>query len=226
MRSGFGGRGQFAIESVAALVASCCLCSCNETPSSPPPAPVPQRASATARPPGPPPATPSVARSPDPAAVAEMDADAACERLSTGWNASEMVSVFQPSATTLVTVRVLAWQVDLDDRPLKVERALVWLRFVPEGKSLFSMLANLYRHPDAKGAWAKDGVTDVAHTSDQRFEREPTARLRLLQVDVSGWAGEPARDGESTGCGGDGLSGATRGAGASRRGACRPRTRS
>lgn len=103
-----------------------------------------------------------------------MDAAAACERLPTGWLAREMIAVFQPYATTRVTVRVLAWQVDLDDRPLKVERALVWLRFAPEGKSPFFMLANLYRHPDAKGSWAKAGVTDVPHTAAERFDREPT----------------------------------------------------
>lgn len=68
-------------------------------------------------------------------------------------------------------VRVLAWLIEEDSRPLRVDRALMWIHY----ENLW-FLSNLYRHPlyaDDRD-WHLNTVTDVVYQGKISFSHPPT----------------------------------------------------
>src|SRR4051812_14848297 len=82
------------------------------------------------------------------------------------WNPSDLARAATPEGYTSTEVRVLIWQIKEDDRPLRVESAIICLRL--EGKGNRWALAHVSRHPQVEQpppAWRLSHVTDVKYTA-------------------------------------------------------------
>jgi hypothetical protein len=111
----------------------------------------------------------------DTSAQAATPRDAGCERLGPKWKLAEIVeaAVHDKSLSAQVqTARVLAWEITKDDRPLIVERALVWLAF----KNKRWTLTHLYHHPQdgPKADWHVAMVYDVPYVGSDSYGAPPT----------------------------------------------------
>lgn len=78
-----------------------------------------------------------------------VDADG--DRLPADWKLDEMIAdllhaSWRDSPQDL-TVRILAWQVIVDERPLLVEQVVLWMHFHPRGQAEFWRILYAYRHP-------------------------------------------------------------------------------
>jgi hypothetical protein len=114
-----------------------------------------------------------------------------CGRMPATWYLDEMVAALkylQPPPKTQV-VRVLAWHVQEDDRPLRVEQVLLWVK---AEKSW--ILADLFRHPlgGAKAAWYISSITDVAQNGSHVYDAAPTHAQLDLFLKESWWKFEPS----------------------------------
>lgn len=113
-----------------------------------------------------------------------------CARLPAGWKLDEMVAAFGPAKGA--TARVLAWQIDEDSRPLRVESVLLWLER-PGGKGYG--LVNLYRHPqDKQPSWHLSMVYDAPHVGFVLVRERPD-RAVLDKFLVDTWWTFGPRDG-------------------------------
>lgn len=90
-------------------------------------------------------------------APATPPAAEACKLLP-DWNPDEMArgGMHYDPAPAVTEVRVLAWQQIIDERPLRVDSALLWVQ--TQGKTI--QLVHVYRHPDDKDAWHQARVYD------------------------------------------------------------------
>ena len=89
------------------------------------------------------------------------------------------VLVEDPAARADTTLRILTWLVEVDDRPLVIDRVIVWLHRHTDGRPDSWQLAHLYRHPlDAppdSAAWHVSRVFDVPYVGRAAFPKAPTA---------------------------------------------------
>jgi hypothetical protein len=99
-------------------------------------------------------------------------AEAGCERLPLGWTLDGMLQALAPDKPQRPkAVRVLAWQVDEDDRPLRVERVLLWVAL----RDSRWTLAHLYRHPrDEENSWHVSKVYDAPYIGIDWYSAAPT----------------------------------------------------
>ncbi len=99
-------------------------------------------------------------------------AEAGCEKLPASWKLDEMVTIAgaRYGVKSAQAARVLAWKIEEDDRPLRIDAVLLWLRVDKRWG-----LANLYRHPlDGPNApWHVSMVYDVPYVGEQTFDHAP-----------------------------------------------------
>jgi hypothetical protein len=72
--------------------------------------------------------------------------------------------------------RVLAWQIDEDDRPLRVESVILWIALADKPaakKPTRWMLAHLYRHPRDENEWRISRVYDAPFVGTESYESAP-----------------------------------------------------
>ena len=125
----------------------------------------------------------------------DTTAHGGCARLPAGWTPDDMGRAVVPDdvrARAAVTVRVLAWQIDKDERPLEVDSALLWI-FLESRKSGNSWeLAHVYRHPDdPPSKWQMDSVTDVPFTGLQGYTSAPTHEQADTFFTATWWKFKP-----------------------------------
>ncbi len=130
----------------------------------------------------------------DPATAAAAR-EAGCEHFTPKWKLADMVegAVGDPKMRPDVqTARVLAWEITEDDRPLRVERALVWIVF----KNQRWTLTHLYRHPqDGPAAkWHVSMVYDVPYAGSESFSAPPTRAQLDGFLKATWWHFKPERD--------------------------------
>jgi hypothetical protein len=114
---------------------------------------------------------------------------AGCERLPSAWKLDAMVAAagarddaHPPKA------QLLAWQIDEDERPLRVESALLWI----ESPGKRWMLAHLYRHPLEKPAeWHISMVTDVPYVGVQSYAAAPRHKAVEAFLNATWWSFRP-----------------------------------
>jgi hypothetical protein len=120
--------------------------------------------------------TPTIGRGPD--AGASPVALSNCD-LGADWKPAEMAAASSNSADE---VRVLAWQIDEDDRPLTVHSALLWVKLKGSGY----MLVHVYRHPRSDNAWHEATVFDVPYEGAHTYAAPPT-RAELDEFSQATW---------------------------------------
>ncbi len=81
----------------------------------------------------------------------------------------------RPPTTQVIAIRVLAWQQTIDDRPLRIDSALVWIR----ASSPHYTIAHLYRHPDDGPLWQRSMVFDAPGFEDEIFSDKPPTHAEL-----------------------------------------------
>lgn len=116
-----------------------------------------------------------------------------CERLPAAWKLDEMAGATFARAQreAIASTQVLAWEVDEDDRPLRVEEVLLVVTF----RNNSTLLANLYRHPhDRAPAWRVSDVTDVPYVGQEAYAKRP-GRKELDRFLSDTWWTFRARDG-------------------------------
>src|SRR5262249_26367361 len=98
--------------------------------------------------------------------------DSACERLHDGWNAADMLkaAVVADELPHVRSTRILTWRIDEDDRPLLIERAILWVAFDNQQW----MLANVYRHPRDAKSWHLSRVYDTPHIGKDYYSHAPS----------------------------------------------------
>ncbi len=136
--------------------------------------------------------------------------DTPCQHMPKGWKFDELFGTIlsqaaeegEPPVTT-ATLRVLAWQVDVDERPLKVESALVWLAIHHTNDKDGWMLLNLYRHPDdappGGAPWQVSVVSDVPYKGFDAFPSTPTGADLDRFLQDSWWHFKPREGFKMTG---------------------------
>lgn len=65
-------------------------------------------------------------------------------------------AAFEAAKHTDTEARILAWMIEVDDRPLVVERVLLWFRIASKQGAPSYRLVNLFRHPLIPGARGKE----------------------------------------------------------------------
>jgi hypothetical protein len=98
----------------------------------------------------------------------------ACAPLPADWRPAEMAAAaIGGAATAGDDVRVLAWQQTIDDRPLRIDSALLWIKSAGSGY----WLAHVYRHPDdgPKASWNQAMIYDAPDfRGEESFAKAPT----------------------------------------------------
>lgn len=116
---------------------------------------------------------------------------AGCARLPADWKPAEMATAATRTDTPIVSAQILAWQVDEDDRPLRVERVLLWLKLRDNGPY---MLAHIYRHPKSENRWRVSQVYDVPYVGSQSYAKRP-GKTELERFIGDSWWHFAATDG-------------------------------
>ncbi len=98
------------------------------------------------------------------------------ERLPDDWDAREFEAavrdVVDLHGRATVTVELLAWSTQEDDRPLLVDAALAWARIEDQNQVRWALL-ELYRHPRDSPEWH---LSRLSHGPDpvKYFNRQPS----------------------------------------------------
>jgi hypothetical protein len=100
--------------------------------------------------------------------------DARGDRLPQDFQTDAMLLALRDDGAPVeATARILAWSIEVDDRPLVVDRVILWVRY-----SNSWLLAHLYRHPLDSAPnntfWHVARVTDIAYTGQQSYSHAPT----------------------------------------------------
>jgi hypothetical protein len=115
-----------------------------------------------------------------------------CSRLPAGWRVAEMVrsALGRKVAAKLIRGQVLTWQIIEDERPLRVEEAVVWLAFDDHR----FMLLHVYRHPRERGwyrAWHEAEIDSEIENDPFEghhvFNSPPTAEERKRFLEATDW---------------------------------------
>jgi hypothetical protein len=123
--------------------------------------------------------------------VASADGD----RIPAGWVVEEMVArEINPKDRphdAPVTARVLLWRVKEDERPLYVEKAIVWVEVREKGAKPRWLLLHVFRHPREKGQydnqWRLAQVADSPVTPLKRFDTPPRSADIREFLKASDW---------------------------------------
>ena len=109
--------------------------------------------------------------------------DAGCERWRPLWKLPAMIEA-AARGTKPKIARVLTWKIEEDDRPLRLETALVWL----QGDKSWT-LTHLYRHPQdgPSAAWQVSMVYDVPYEGQRSYDHAPTRADFERFVDATWW---------------------------------------
>ena len=115
--------------------------------------------------------------------VREQSGGSGCGKMPPSWKLEAITAAAAPGEDArALTTRVLAWQIDEDDRPLRVERALVWIA----ARDKRWILANLYRHPKESPEWHISRVYDVPYVGSQSYSAAPK-RAQLDEFLKDSW---------------------------------------
>ncbi len=94
------------------------------------------------------------------------------------WHLTEMANVaIGGTSDARDDVRVLAWQQTIDDRPLRIDSALLWIKSAHAGY----WLAHVYRHPDdgPKAPWNQAMIYDAPDFRGEESFSVPPTRAQL-----------------------------------------------
>lgn len=86
-----------------------------------------------------------------------------------------MVDVAVPDSASRqrATARILTWLVEVDERPLVIDRALLWVHEHPATHGESWRLVHLYRHPLEETGWHVAVVYDVPYVGQQIYAAAP-----------------------------------------------------
>lgn len=92
------------------------------------------------------------------------------------WHPEEMAKVALADVpTALRSIRVLAWSQTVDDRPLYIDTALLWI----EAADHQITLAHLYRHPKDDNTWEQAMIFDLPGFEGVRMLDHPATHAEL-----------------------------------------------
>jgi hypothetical protein len=124
------------------------------------------------------------------------------DRIPAGWSPEEIaLSVTHASwrdNPADLTVRMLAWQIEIDDRPLLVEQAILWIHFHPPGKTELWRLVSVYRHPRETRPFLQGWrITYLASPHSGKvglvnYEEKPDSATVVRFFNDSGWEEDTA----------------------------------
>lgn len=98
--------------------------------------------------PPPPPRRPSEQPEPNHREPPETELNAFGDRVPVRFTLAPMLeAALEPAQRASAEARILAWMIQIDDRPLLVEYALLWIRVAPKNAAPTYRLVNLFRHP-------------------------------------------------------------------------------
>ena len=114
------------------------------------------------------------------------------DRIPAGWKPEEMAAAplhEAQSPNKQVTAKILAWGVKVDERPLYVESALLWVRVQQPGGRDQWMLAKVFRHPrSGPGAtWQLAIVFDAPQNPLVSYNHPPTNKDVARFIEESWW---------------------------------------
>jgi len=117
--------------------------------------------------------------------------EAGCERFGKQWTlAAILEGALFVGDPDVQTARVLAWQITEDDRPLRVEGALLWIAF----KNKQWRLTNLYRHPQDKSTlWQRSVFDDSPLVGYQSYPAPPMKAQLEDFLKATQWPFKPER---------------------------------
>lgn len=115
--------------------------------------------------------------------------DSSC--LPAGWRVREIAAAALQPNERLEEAHVLRWRIAEDERPLRVENALLWARVHgwPAGRKTW-VLANVFRHPREKQPppqWALAHVFDVDSFHGRTVHRAPPGLAQLDTLRQVSW---------------------------------------
>jgi hypothetical protein len=129
---------------------------------------------------------PSSSRAPEPESECPLPTtwridDITRSAISRGW----------PMTTQVLAVRVLAWQQTIDDRPLRIDSALVWIK---TSDPLYT-ISHVYRHPDDKDGWHQAMVYDMPGFEGEIQSAKPPTHAELEDfLHATDWPFAPEQD--------------------------------
>lgn len=122
--------------------------------------------------------------------------EVAMDRLPSDWKLTDLAHAALAEGQVATETRILIWQIKEDDRPLRVESCIVWLRR-EDRRGQRWVLANLYRHP-SKGQplpeWRLSAVHDAPHTPRKEYDHPPNNEEVYKFLEQTWWEFRP-RDG-------------------------------
>jgi hypothetical protein len=149
------------------------------TITAPPVAPPASAATADTDAPAPPRTTPrpSDKRTATDAPATHLD-DTGC-RVPWDYDVGDILEAIDPDPVSRKTAsaRILTWLIEVDDRPLLIDRAILWVHYqFPNGKDSWT-LAHLYRHPldERRTEWQVSRVYDVPYVGQRPYAVAPRA---------------------------------------------------
>jgi hypothetical protein len=126
-----------------------------------------------------------------------VQVDASGDRVPVDFLIDEMLADIEPDAATRGTVaaRILTWMIDVDERPLVVDRVLLWVHYQPRSGTPLWELIHLYRHPlpseTANRRWHVAMVADAPHVGRKGFAKAPTGSDLDRFLEATWWKFEP-----------------------------------
>ncbi len=142
-----------------------------------------------------PPTRPSSERTATDAPPTHVD-DTGC-RIPWDFAADDLLKAIDPDPASRKssTARVLTWLVEVDDRPLLIDRAILWVHHHPANGPDSWRLAHLYRHPlDQRQGWQVSRVYDVPYVGQQSYSSPPRAAELDTFLGDTWWRFAPTDD--------------------------------
>jgi hypothetical protein len=97
-----------------------------------------------------------------------------------------------PASRKNTTARILTWLVEVDDRPLLIDRAILWVHHHPTSGGDAWQLVHFYRHPlEQRSGWEVARVYDAPYVGQQPYSSAPTAQELDVFLGETWWRFEP-----------------------------------
>jgi hypothetical protein len=110
------------------------------------------------------------------------------DRLPPDWKLSDLTRAAFYNETVAQDAHVLIWAIEEDNRPLRAESCILWLKWKEEGKDCWT-LAHLCRHPPI--GWGLMIVFDAPQTSRWDYDHPRTNPEVYEFLKATWWKFEP-----------------------------------
>jgi hypothetical protein len=121
----------------------------------------------------------------------ETRVDERGDRVPVAFDLDGMIAAVERVDPRRVSARILAWMIEIDDRPLLIQSALLWLRVEsPDGPTRFR-LARVFRHPlntpPGDKLWQLSEDDDGPRVGERSYRSSPTAAELELFLKATEW---------------------------------------